>query len=291
MLKSSASSIRDKNMKNLLKCIIVLAIVMLWFNDSPKADSFLSAGDVAGISVGTATLSFSGYYLRRYDTTRTAKISTTLPMDNAMMKLFGGSYYPGKTNFLDNHFGSAVTPVSGAVILTIANLSHINHQKSKFYFQDLFLYTSGIIATKGVTDLTKGFFTRPRPYIASVPMEMRTSKDFITDRSSFFSGHTSGAFFAVSYLNMRIRSIMRSEMSSQGYRDYRWISPTLLYSWATFVGMSRIHAYKHYFSDILFGAAAGYLMAELFYSFGKSEELNMGNSEVSQMIIQLNFSF
>ena len=56
-------------------------------------------------------------------------------------------------------------------------------------------------------------------------------------------------------------------MTVRKYDKYSWLSPATAFSWATFVGWTRIHAYKHFPTDIIVGAAAGILMAELFYSF------------------------
>ena len=55
---------------------------------------------------------------------------------------------------------------------------------------------------------------------------------------------------------------MRQELHAGEYRDYRWAPPTVLFSWASFVGWSRIHAYKHFVSDVMVGAAVGVLPAE-----------------------------
>lgn len=278
-------------MTKIILILFILLPICIGSFEPVYADGYLTSGEVVGITSATMVTSFSGYYLKRYDSTRTSLIKGPLPLDNFMLKVFGGSYSPGKTNFLDNNYGSAFTPVTCATLLTIADLSYADKDKEKQTLQDLFLFTSGIITTKGVTDIAKGIFTRPRPYQYVIAPDERVSEGFLTDRSSFFSGHTSGAFFSVSFLNMRIRSIMRSEMSPSEYKNYRWISPTLLYSWATFVGLSRIHAYKHYFSDILFGAITGYLMAELFYAIGDSGAYSSNQGTPSTTLFSLNFSF
>ncbi len=275
--------------------ICVLSIVLIAISSfliSPvNADEFLNSGEVAGIAGATMGLSYFGYTLRGMDTTRTPLIDGPLPLDIAMKDIFGGRYYKGKTNFLDNKFGSAITPVTTSALLVIANLSYSKVDKEKETLQDLFLFTSGLITTKGITDLSKGIFTRPRPYKRLPTDEQRVSHGFKTDRSSFISGHTSGAFFSAAYLNLRMRSIMRSEMTLQEYKDWRWAPPTILFSWASTVGFSRIHSYKHYFSDIVFGALAGYLIAELFYSFGNKYIDSYSENSESKMIFRLQYKF
>ena len=142
-------------------------------------------------------------------------------------------------------------------------------KQGKLAVQNLFLYGAGLLATKGVTDLTKGIVARPRPLPCLEPelAGLRTNIDHAYDHNSFFSGHASSAFFAMTFLNKRIRAIMRNEMTVGKYDKYSWVSPAFSFSWATFVGWTRIHAYKHFPTDIIVGAAAGILMAELFYSF------------------------
>lgn len=119
-----------------------------------------------------------------------------------------------------------------------------------------------------MTDIYKGLFARVRPLVHMYPeiAAQRQEYDYRYDRRAFFSGHTSSAFFSMAYLNLRARAIMRHHMTPSDYRDWRWVSPTVCFSWASFVGLSRIHAWKHYFSDIALGALAGWLLAELFFS-------------------------
>jgi membrane-associated phospholipid phosphatase len=84
---------------------------------------------------------------------------------------------------------------------------------------------------------------------------------------------------------------MRRELTSGEYRGWRWAPPAVLYSWAAFVGWSRIHAYDHYFSDVLVGALAGYFLAELFYSFGDGGDDKSAESGGAQSIVVFTYSF
>lgn len=86
---------------------------------------------------------------------------------------------------------------------------------------------------------------------------------------------------------------MRRELSADDYRDYRWISPTVLFGWASFVGWSRLHAYKHYLSDVILGSMAGWLLAELFFSLlDDADSADMKTAgESPQMLFKLGFSF
>jgi membrane-associated phospholipid phosphatase len=67
--------------------------------------------------------------------------------------------------------------------------------------------------------------------------------------SSFPSGHTTAAFAAATVYAME-------------YRDKPWV-PILAYSTATLIGLSRLTENKHWATDVLTGAALGYLSGRL----------------------------
>jgi len=62
-----------------------------------------------------------------------------------------------------------------------------------------------------------------------------------SDRLSFPSGHTSSAFQAASFLHMR----------------YGWKVGLPAYLLSSYVGWTRVHAKKHYWSDVAAGASIG----------------------------------
>jgi membrane-associated phospholipid phosphatase len=122
--------------------------------------------------------------------------------------------------------------------------------------------------------MSKGIFSRERPFQTilgdSANIEAGFNRSYL--HHSFFSGHTSSAFFATGFLNLRIRSTMRQRMNPSQYDNWKWLSSTLLYGWASVVGLSRVHAYKHHVSDVIAGAAAGILLSELFYGIGDEND-------------------
>ena len=235
-----------------------------------QAGGFLSAEDAGIITASTVGIFVLGHHAKNLDSTKTPLIRGPILFDRKLQRFLGGDCSADKTNFLDSEFGSAVTPVSVALIMLSADLKWpLAEETGKLATQNLFLYGAGLFATKGITDLTKGIVARPRPLPCLEPelAGLRTNIDHAYDHNSFFSGHASSAFFAMTFLNKRIRAIMRNEMTAGKYDNYSWVSPAVSFSWATFVGWTRIHAYKHFPTDIIVGAAAGILMAELFYSF------------------------
>lgn len=257
------------------------AVALLWLilllapsvvNAADEHD-YISSEDVA-ITLGTVGASNGlSMLLSRPDTTG-ALIEGPLPGEAAVVRWIGGEYHPNKRNFLDDRPGSVYTPLACGALLLSADLAWPGSDRSKQTGQDLYLFTTGLLTTKGVTGIFKGLLRRPRPLVVLEPEKaaLREEAGSRDDYRAFFSGHTSSAFFSAAFLNLRLRSIMRRELTPDEYRSWRWGPPALLFSWSSLVGLSRIHAYKHYPSDVLAGAMAGWLMAELFYRIGSHEK-------------------
>ena len=78
-------------------------------------------------------------------------------------------------------------------------------------------------------------------------------------------------------------------MSPGDYDDWKWVSSSLLYGWATVVGLSRVHAYKHHLFDVMAGAAAGILLSELFYNLPKDP--GSANASSTPIPVRIVFRF
>ena len=164
------------------------------------------------------------------------------------------------TNFLDNGAGSLIAPVAGGLALALLDIN------KREFSRDIPFFVSGAIATGAITDIAKRVFDRPRPYCqdgAASPGNRAAEDGYHTE--SFFSGHSSQAFFAAGFVNNRLRRHMRQEWRREEYRSWRWAPPLLTFGWAAVVGGSRIQADKHYFTDVLAGALVGYGLSEVFY--------------------------
>lgn len=293
MAESSSPSCSPPFATNRLFVGIAFLVLLLACTRGVDAGTreYLSGGEVAAIGGGSALAYGVGLKVKHFDSTRHIFWDQPSDFERNIQNALGGSYYRGKTNFLDSKFGSALTPGIGMLTVGLADLTWPQGDGHKTFLQDQFLMFSGLIATKAVTDLTKGLFRRTRPVAALEPALMPSDMPFDYAHQSFFSGHASSAFFAMTYANIRVRSIMRSELSAGEYRDWRWLPPTVFFSWASYVGWSRLHAFKHYLSDVAVGAAAGWLMAELFHSFGdKMAEADTGSGQPAHFI-RLTFTF
>ena len=80
-------------------------------------------------------------------------------------------------------------------------------------------------------------------------------------------------------------------MSATVYHNWRWAPPTVLFSWTAFVGWSGIHAYKHYFSDVVVAAAIGGVIGEFFFRLGDSHISGNVTLSASPTSLQIGFSF
>lgn len=274
----------------LLSYLLVIC-VCISIAENAFSDEYLSAGELAAIAGGSAATGFIGYRIRRGDHFRTPLIGGPFPCELPMMGVLAGKYHRGKTNFLDDTWGSALTPVALGVGLMIADFTWPQSQPGKDVGQDVFLFASGLIATKGLTDLSKGISRRPRPYtLFEDSLRAHDDSEEVCSHSSFFSGHSASSFFSAAFTNLRFRSIMRQRLTGGEYRDWRWAPPTILFGWAGYVAWSRLHAYKHYPTDILVGALVGYAMAELFYSWAyERQDYGPGNGSPA-MAFRISFS-
>lgn len=275
------------------RLFVAVLLIVLTMPISTRSQEYLSGTEVAGIAAGVATSFVIGERMARFDSTAHVFWKQPGGLERSLMASIGGSYYTGKSNFLDSRVGSAYTGLGAGIVLGLVDLTWTQNDETKTFFQDQFLFVSGLAATKAVTAVFKGGFRRRRPNAAIYPEETAASglNDFAYNHRSFISGHVSSAFFASAFLNIRLRSVMHSRMTSSEYRSWRWLPPGILYSWATFVGWTRIHAYKHYPSDVLAGAAVGIILAEFFHSLGKDGWNESSADRNAPSLITVSFSF
>lgn len=254
-----------------LVSLVATSLVMLCFC-VVKADSektYLNTGRAALIGISAGIPLLIEQVLPATDSSQRALIGRPVLLDDFMARKLGGEFHVGKSNFLNGDFGSTMTPTLGGIGLIIADFTWPENQPGKDVLQDVYVYQGGLWATAGVTGITKYLFARPRPFLHYFPDSAGLHEsEYSEARKSFFSGHASSAFYSMTYLNKRVRTIMRQRLDRQEFRDWRWLPPTVLFTWSGYVCLTRIQAYQHYLSDVVVGALAGYLLAELFYSLG-----------------------
>lgn len=253
-----------------------------------SAESYLPTSKLLKIGGGSVGLAVIGFLSENsVSESRNSLIKGPILFDSYFQKQIGGdlSINCRKTNFLDNTQGAILTPAIGMTFLFVTDYRHYNNNRKKQIFQDMSLFSTGLLATAGVTSLFKGVIARERPYyheqdIKNEPFERE-------DKLSFFSGHVSLAFFSMHYLNKRLSTIMSEKNISPKWQLFKSFS---CYGWASFVAFSRIQASKHYATDVIAGAGAGLLIGELFYRFGERKLDNISiNTSNSQVVFSYHF--
>lgn len=235
-------------------CFVEIA----WGKDGPLRD--LSSGEriaVIGGSFGVGALAqlipkskadstdYAGYRANSIDRWCRARVH-------------GGKGH--QSNIIDRRVGSFIAPVAGGLTMALIDVDR------REFSRDIPLFIAGAVTTGAVTTVVKRAVRRPRPYTQDggvLPPGRDPSESYHTE--SFFSGHSSQAFFAAGYVNNRLRRHMRQEWRREEYRSWRWASPVIAFGWASFVGWSRMHADKHHFTDVATGALVGYAISELYY--------------------------
>lgn len=108
-------------------------------------------------------------------------------------------------------------------------------------------WAGGLAINSILTDQLKKTFQRHRPNTGD-PYNSFDWRDGSAFHKSFPSAHTSNAFTTATVF-------------ATIYRDKKWVAP-VAFSLATLVGLSRIYDNAHWGSDVLTGAAVGFLSAK-----------------------------
>ncbi len=119
-------------------------------------------------------------------------------------------------------------------------------------------FLAGFAVNGIVTEALKSIIHRDRPDA--------------TDNRSFPSGHTSTAFQAASFIHFRY--------------GLRYAGPS--YAAAAFMGYSRVHARKHFVTDVLAGMAIGTLSSRLFTNRRPDEGQQVAGGQM-ELGLRVNF--
>ncbi len=278
--------------RNTAQRLILFFVLGIFVSTQPACaddEGYLSSSEIGAITIVSAGSFAAGQYLK--NTFGKTKPRWTEPpgIDLWFANSLGTKPRPGPLNFMDSNRASGINVFIAGSIVASLDAAYPNADRTKDILQGQFLYYSGLLAQKGIGGIFKGVVARQRPiarlYPNVVSQDNRYSKAFY--QQSFFSGHSSSSFYAMTFLNKRIRDAMRQQMTSSEFDSWSWLSPVVTYGWATYVAGSRIHAHKHYFTDVVAGAVAGWLIGELFYSFGN----NVREDSSEPMLLKVSFEF
>lgn len=273
------------------KCVTALLLCLLFVVPAGANDGYLKSDEVIGVAAGSFGLVGAGYLSRSAFENSGPRWTTPPFFDSWITKTFGRTPDGTPANFMDSDRASFASIITTGVMVGALDLSHPRRERGKDFLQGQFLYYSGALAQKGVHDIFKGLVGRQRPMMRYYPEIAETRYDYRNGRGhqSFYSGHASSAFYSMTFLNKRLRDILRMQLTGSDYRDYNWITSTVTYTWATIVALTRVHAYQHYFSDVLAGAVAGWLIGEFFYDL--DDDMREMSSAGSPVMVRVSFSF
>ena len=270
-----SQTIREsKNMKQLrLLLVICLTLFLALTNftlgdqhpDSGRSEYLLSHSEIlTGLAV-TASLGLT---------------QILIPLDRDSQRLFPDEvnsldrsmrdrWHTRSDNFLDGTIGALYTPAATGAIITVLNLAE--RAPTQETGSELLIFANGTLANKFLTGSFKRAFSRRRPELdfASEADRIELEKKD-SAYESFYSGHASTAFFSAAFLRRRISQSLAGHGHSGIGSGYQWLTTIGLYSWAAYVGYSRIQIDKHYFTDVVAGMVMGLLFEGIYYQLNRN---------------------
>jgi membrane-associated phospholipid phosphatase len=187
---------------------------------------------------------------------------------NSLDRSMRDRWHTRSDNFLDGTIGALYTPAATGAIITVLNLAE--RVPTPKIGSELLIFANGALANKFLTRSFKRAFSRRRPELEfadeadEIELEKRDSA-----HESFYSGHASTAFFSAAFLRRRISQSFAEHGHSGIGSGYQWLTAIGLYSWAAYVGYSRIQIDKHYFTDVAAGMVMGLLFEEIYHRLNR----------------------
>lgn len=155
----------------------------------------------------------------------------------------------GNTKAADTASNVLDRGVMPATILGLTALAARHEDRLRDFPVDALIILEAMTLGINLNQATKMLVGRERPFVHAMPADQRGQTANPSDNNtSFYSGHTTRAF-ALAVATGTVASL-------RGYRWAPWIWAAGL-TVATSIGYLRIAADKHYFTDVLVGAAMG----------------------------------
>jgi membrane-associated phospholipid phosphatase len=175
-------------------------------------------------------------------------------------------------NFLDNEVGAVAVPLLGTGLMLVSgNLFDTRAEQVDAMVRAFPLLWIGVAGSSLPTEIAKKSFGRKRPFLR---FQNESAIDEYGDdddaRKSFYSGHSSTSFFASTFLDRVFAEWIRKNHPDYDLRHSwgRRLQAGFFHGLAAGVAYSRIDADKHFMTDVLMGAAAGWVIGEATYRFG-----------------------
>lgn len=138
-------------------------------------------------------------------------------------------------------YGEPYTTAALGLFFLIHGKSSSNSANTKLGFDIL----ESFAFTGAVTGITKIAFGRKRPSMTNDQFDFNPFHFFNDDSIAFFSGHTSTAF--------SLSTIISGNLDGTGWKILSYVP-------AFITAFSRVYENRHWTSDVLMGAAVGYLV-------------------------------
>ncbi len=139
--------------------------------------------------------------------------------------------------------------VMPATLLGLTALSAWHEDRLRTFPVDVLIIVEAMTLGINLNQATKMAMGRERPFVHALPADQRSQTSKPSDNNtSFYSGHTTRAF--------SLAVAAGTVASLRGYRWAPWVWAAGL-TVAGSIGYLRIAADKHYFTDVLVGAAMG----------------------------------
>ena len=187
---------------------------------------------------------------------------------NSLDRSMRDRWHTQSDNFLNGTIGALYTPAATGAIITVLNLAE--RAPTQRTGSELLIFANGALADKFLTKNFKRAFSRRRPELDfadeadKIELEKKDSA-----HESFYSGHASMAFFSAAFLRRRISQSFAQHGHSGIGSGYQWLTTIGLYSWAAYVGYSRIQIDKHYFTDVAAGMVMGLLFEGIYHRLNR----------------------
>jgi len=276
----------------------VFAVVLVAFatqaaGPGARADDHLDDGEVAALVAAPAALLWLGMAIRESQADRPPRWTEPPGVDRWAAVHLAPAPRATPANFMDSDLAGAIDVIAMGAAVGWLDATYPWNDPGRDFLQGQLVYWSGYGSMVGVQEGVKSLVGRQRPLWRLAPEVAAQRRDVSPShhRQSFWSGHAAGAFYGATFLNLRTRAVLRQELSPEQYDAWKWVPPAALFTWATWVAYSRIHAHQHYLTDVLVGAGVGTAFALLFASFddGREEADRVGGQPVPIITIALPF--
>lgn len=255
--------------------ILLLAATLLAASPAPAADrDHLDTAEVLAIAGTSAGLLLLGNHLQTALAPDEPRWRDPFGFDRRATDLFAADPTHEHVNFMQDDRAAVINVMAMGVLVGTVDGGWPSAERTSDVLQGQLLYWSGLASLSGIQSAVKGAVGRQRPLARLHPeiAARRSDADQARDLRSFWSGHASSAFYASTFLNLRLRAAMRRELTAEQWDSWSWVSPTVLYGWAGYVAFSRVHAREHWLSDVVVGSVAGWGFATLFESLDRPGE-------------------